>query len=254
MTSSLEILTGNNLHSEVNKRIPILIDYPLGTCLLVDADRTLCPEDTGRLVGQAFGVNNRIRDIFETLDYHDDAFAAVSSIWSSIPSEAYLREIAIVANNLQIRNSWHEILQKVKDYAPVIVITAGIPQVWRIALSKAGYTKIPVIGGCHRDLDEYVVSAKAKGEIVGVLRQLGWTVIAAGDSCTDLPMLTAANTALFVPDYKGSPSLRSKLNDVPAVRHLIVDAQRFDNIPTCSPIEAAEMVLCKGIWNADRSY
>jgi len=250
MTLGLKTLRGNILHAEVTSCIPMLTDYPVGTCLLVDADRTLCPEDTGRLVGQAFGINHRIRQIFETLDYQDDAFTAVSSVWSSIPSDAYFRELEIVASNVQIRNSWHEILQIINGLAPVIVVTAGIPQVWRIALSNAGYAQIPVIGGCHRDLDEYAISARAKGDIVSVLRQLGWVVIAAGDSRVDLPMLAAANTALFVPDYKGSPSLRSKLNAVPTVRHLIVDAQRFNNIPTCSPVEAAEMVLCRGIWNA----
>jgi hypothetical protein len=250
VTPGLKTLTGNLLLSELTRCISPLTDYPIGTCLLVDADRTLCTEDTGRLVGQKFSINHRIRHIFECLDYHDEAFTAVSSVWSSIPIDAYFRELTYVASNIKIRKSWHEILQIITGLVPVIVVTAGIPQVWKIALSDAGYAQIPIIGGCHRELDEYAMSARAKGDIVSALRQLGWVVIAAGDSRVDLPMLAAANTALFVPDSKGSPDLRSKLNAVPTIRHLIVDEQRFNDIPACSPVEAAEMVLRRGIWNA----
>lgn len=251
MIPSLKPLKGDILNSEVIKCTPLLTDYPIGTCLLIDADRTLCSEDTGRLVGDEFSINYRIRQIFEELDYHDDAFAAVSSIWSTIPIDLYLNEIEKIACNIKIRSSWDEILKIINGLVPVIVVTAGIPQVWRTVLSNAGYPTIPVIGGCHRDLDEYAISARSKSDIVSTLRQLGWIVVAAGDSRVDLPMLAAADTALFVPDSKGSPDLRSKLNAVPTIRHLIVDEQRFKNIPACSPLDAAKMLLHKGAWNAD---
>lgn len=251
MTYGLATLTGKALHEELGKHMPLRSAHALGVCLVVDADRTLCSQDTGLLLGDALGVTNSIRRIFEQLGYHDDAFTAVSGLWSAVRKEAYISALEIVADGIRLRACWLKILSIVADKVPILVVTAGIPQVWRHALSNAGHDRIPVVGGCHRELDGYAISARSKGDIVAALQDLGWIVIAAGDSRVDLPMLVAANVALFVPDIKGSPALRSELAAVPSVRHLLVDDQRFDELPTCTAVEAAEMVLRGGIWGAD---
>lgn len=254
MTLGLPTLTGKALYEELGRHMPLRDGHPLGTCLVVDADRTLCPEDTGLLVGHAFGIENSIRRIFEQLGYQDEAFTAASGQWSAIRKEAYVSELERVADCIRLRACWTEILNIVADQVPILVVTAGIPQVWRRALSNAGHARIPVFGGCHQELDGYAISARSKGDIVSALKELGWIVIAAGDSRVDLPMLIAADVALFVPDLKGSPALRSELVAVPSVRHLLVDDQRFDGLPICTAVETAEMILQRGIWSADRSF
>lgn len=251
MMPGLQTLTGQVLHKALRKHMPLRDDYSLGVCLVVDADRTLCSEDTGRLVGHRFGLNSSIRRIFEQLGYQDEAFTAVSALWSAINIEEYLSELESVANGIKLRACWMDILNLVSDQVPILVLTAGIPQVWSRVLSNAGHARVPVLGGCHQGLDEYAISARSKGDIVNALRELGWRVIAAGDSCVDLPMLVAANVALFIPDYKGSPALRSELATVSSIRHLLVDDQRFDGLSTCTVLEAAEMILQGGIWSAD---
>ncbi|MCV4268050.1 hypothetical protein [Pseudomonas capsici] len=249
--SGLQVLAGQALHEELRRCVPLRGESSLGVCLVVDADRTLCSADTGLLVGHVFGINNAIRRIFEQFGYQDEAFTAVSVQWSAIHKEAYLSELENVANDIQLRDCWVDILSFIADQVPVLVLTAGIPQIWRRVLSNAGHARVSVFGGCHQDLDEYAISAKSKGDIVSVLRELGWIVIAAGDSCIDLPMLVAANVALFVPDHKGSPALRCELAAVSSIRHLLVDDQRFDGLSTCTAMEVAEMILQGGIWRAD---
>jgi phosphoserine phosphatase len=247
--STLSTIAGEAVLAELKGHVSARADHPLGVTLLVDADRTLGADDTGRLVGRALGVDQAIRRIFEDNGYLDDAFMSVSNVWSSIRVDAYLEAIARVAQAVQIRAAWVEILRAVADSIPVIAITAGIPQVWMIALSNAGFDEVPVLGGCHRDLDRYTVSARSKGEIVRVLQALGWIVVAAGDSCVDLPMLAAADVRLFIPDHKGSASLRAELARVPDVWHLLVDEQRFDGMKTCSAADAISMMLRGGVWH-----
>lgn len=250
MRPGLSSLAGKALSEELESYMPLRDGHPLGTCLVVDADRTLCIEDTGLLVGRALGIEDLIRRTFEQLGYKDEAFTAVSGLWSAIPKEAYVSELERVADAIRLRACWQEILNILADQVPVMVVTAGIPQVWRRTLSNAGHDRIPVFGGCHQELDRYAISARSKGDIVGALRDLGWIVVAAGDSLVDLPMLAAADMALFVPDAKGSPALRYELAKVPSVRHLLVDDRRFDGLPTCTAAEAAEMILQGGKWSA----
>lgn len=251
MRPGLPTLAGKALCEELERYMPLRNGHALGACLVLDADRTLCTEDTGLLVGRALGIESSIRRTFEQLGYKDEAFTAVSGLWSAIRKEAYVSELERVADGIRLRACWQEILNVLADQVPIMVVTAGIPQVWRRTLSNAGHDRIPVFGGCHQELDGYAISARSKGDIVGALRDLGWIVIAAGDSRVDLPMLVAADVALFVPDSKGSPALRSELAGVPSVRHLLVDDRRFDELPTCTAAEAAEMILQGGKWSAD---
>ena len=251
MTFGLFPLAGDAVYEELRRYFPLRQGHSVGACLVVDADRTLSPQDTGLLVGREFGIEGLIRRVFEQHGYQDEAFTAASCLWSSICKTEYVAVLESVADGIQLRSSWVRILDIVAKKVPVLVVTAGIPQVWQRVLSNAGYADIPVFGGCHQALDRYAISARSKGEIVKMLRDQGWVVIAAGDSRVDLPMLVAADVALFVPDLKGSPSLRAELGIVSSVRHLVVDEQRFDGLPTCSAVEAAEMMLRGGDWSAN---
>lgn len=243
MTLGLSTLAGQKLYHELSNHMPSRESHALGTCLVLDADRTLSPEDSGLIVARAFGVEADVRKIFERHDYDDAAFTEVSLVWSAISQELYVREIERVADSILMRDAWIEVLKAVSSLVPVLVVTAGIPQVWRRVLTNAGHAQIPVIGGCHRSVDRYAISARSKGEIVLALKQRGWKVVAAGDSRVDLAMLAAADRALFVPDHKGSPALRSELHAVPTIRHLLVDQQRFAELPTCTVAGAVEMIL-----------
>ena len=216
-------------------------------CLVVDADRTLAPQDTGRLVGRATELDAIIRVIFEQCDYTEDAFQRVAATWGTLTVERYLAAIALTADAVTLHAAWAEILGGTgNDRLPGVIVTAGIPEVWRIVLKRDGLGHLPVVGGCHPGLDSYFVCSETKCELVELLQSIGWKVIAAGDSRIDLPMLQRADLPIFVPDSKGSPALRRLLHLLPATRHLIVDDQRFDGVPACTSAQLMEYAVGKG--------
>ncbi len=219
-------------------------------CLVVDADRTLAPQDTGRLVGRRLGVDGAIRVTFEAHGYCEEAFSKVADVWGTTPAEHYLDAILSAAGEVAVHAAWRTIFAGVRGCAPVVVVTAGIPQVWRRVLDAMGCEDVPVIGGCHRALDAYVVCPEVKRDLVDLLRAAGWTVVAAGDSPIDLEMLVASDRALFVADHKGSPGLRALLHRVSGVRQLAVDARRFDGVPVCTAEAVVRMVRSGGDWDA----
>ncbi len=219
-------------------------------CLVVDADRTLAPQDTGRLVGRRLGVDDAIRVTFKAHGYCEEAFSKVADVWGTIPTERYLDAVLNATAEVAVHAAWRTIFDGVRGHAPVVVVTAGIPQVWRRVLDALGCGDVPVVGGCHRDLDAYVVCPEVKRDLVTMLRAAGWTVVSAGDSPIDIEMLVASNCALFVADHKGSPGLRALLHRVPCARHLAVDARRFDEVPVCTAEAVVQMVRSGGSWDA----
>ncbi len=219
-------------------------------CLVVDADRTLAPQDTGRIAGRRLGVDDAIRATFEAHGYCEAAFSKVADLWGEIPTERYFEAVLAATAEVIVHPAWQTILESVRSCAPAVVVTAGIPQVWRRVLDALGHADLPVVGGCHRELDAYVVCPETKRDLVSMLRASGWRVVAAGDSPIDVEMLACADHALFVPDHKGSPGLRAQLHRISGVRHLAVDSRSFPEIPTCTAVEVVQMIRRGGSWDA----
>jgi phosphoserine phosphatase len=196
--------------------------------LVLDADRTLAPVDTGRLIGKGFEVNGRIRSVFEERGYSTKAFLEVASVWGSVPEVMYLAAIERALPEVALHAGWRELLPQLSGEVQVVVVTAGIPQLWKNVLSRAGLSETPVIGGCRVGTDNYVVCPQGKASVVRTLQKRGMRVTAAGDSAIDLPMLQAADVGLVVPDYKGSPRLFEALQtQTHSLRHLALDERTF---------------------------
>lgn len=214
-----------------------------GWALVVDADQTLAPVDTGRRIGEAFALNEAIRATFEALGYATAAFLRVSEIWSEVPVDRYVAEIERVAAQVAIYAGWQALLTACVPRIPVLVVSAGIPRVWRRILDRHGFPDVPVIGGCHTAFDEYVVCPQVKESLVLHLQASGLRVAAAGDSAIDEPMLRAADLPLLVADPKGSPALRRGLQGDPRVRHLQLDERTFPEFVTLSHEALGQLLL-----------
>ena len=220
--------------------------------LIVDADRTLAHADTGRLVGTALATDARIRQVFETHGYIEHAFAEVSEVWSGVDAPTYQEVVHTVATTVAIHPEWLAVFAVARGACPVAVVTAGIPQAWRLILDRHGLQHIPIVGGCHAELDDYFVSATTKAEAVQLVASWGWHVVAAGDSLLDLPMLQAADVPLFVPDHKGSPALNAQLHTVPNVRHFAIQNSRDVGLPKWTAQTLIDHLLQKDADHAHR--
>lgn len=195
-----------------------------GWALVLDADRTLAEIDTGRAVGKRFELNERVREMFAAQGYEPAAFEEHARVWSGVPGGDYERAIQDVAAEIRLHDLWLEVLPKSRG--PALVVTAGIPQVWRTVLGRLALNQ-PVFGGLHASFDSYFVTPACKAWVVQSLQARGYSVLAAGDSEIDIPMLQAADLPLWVPDAKGSPRLRARLGEIPGIRQVGVDDRRF---------------------------
>jgi len=211
--------------------------------LVIDADRTLAPVDTGRQIGEAFALNEAIRATFEAHGYATAAFLRVSEIWSDVPVDRYVAEIERVAAEVEVYAGWQVLLARCVPRMPVLVVSAGIPRVWRQVLDRHGFPEVPVIGGCHTAFDEYVVCPGVKESLVLHLQASGLRVAAAGDSAIDELMLRAADLPLLVADHKGSPALRRGLAGDSRVRHLQLDERTFPDFVTLGHEALAQLLL-----------
>ncbi len=205
--------------------------------LLLDADRTLSPVDTGRVVGGILGQNDAVRAVFETQGYTCTAFERVAELWSRIPADRYLEAVEQAASTVTLHTIWPQLFSQLPTSTSIVVATAGIPQVWRRVLERHGLANVRVWGGCHAALDDYVLSPLGKAALVRAYQARGSRVVAAGDSEVDLPMLRAADLSLFINDTKGSPRLRARLHEVDHIHHFPTDARRFAELPVLSEDE-----------------
>lgn len=225
----------NVLDDELTSKILPFVDK--GAALLLDADRTLTPIDTGREVGNAFGLNDQIRSIFENQGYSDAAFLAAARAWGSIPEHLYVAELERVADSTELYPFWSSLLPELFSSIQVVVVTSGIAQLWKRVMVSAGFQQVTVIGGCRQGTDSYVVSPDSKACLVRCLKHRGMHVAAAGDSIIDLPMLLEADEGFIVPDSKGSPRLFQRIESLDhRLRHLAVDNRSF-SLPRVDRIE-----------------
>ena len=105
----------------------------------------LAPVDTGRQIGEVFALNEAIRATFEALGYATAAFVRVSEIWSEVPADRYAAQIEQVAAEVAIYAGWQALFAACVPRIPVLVVSAGIPRVWRQILDRHGFPEVPVI-------------------------------------------------------------------------------------------------------------
>lgn len=207
--------------------------------LLIDADRTLAEADASRELAIQLGVNDAICAGFKRLGYCDTAFSRAALEFSAIPAAHYEHEARRIGRDVRLRRPFLDVLEATRGQVHVTVVTAGSPTLWREALVANGMHGLPVLGGCHRELDPWFVGANSKAILTQALVSRGAFVAAAGDGLLDGPMLEAATLPLFVPDRRGSAALLEVMRDITACRHLVVDDRRFSGI---RPIHPGELI------------
>ncbi|KAF3070586.1 PRTase-like protein [Daldinia childiae] len=216
--------TSLNLSRAIEKLDNILASdaRQLHTMLVLDADKTLAADDTGKLFwGKSLEYEQNVADdeplktIFSSrLGYSYSAFRqAVLLYEENFSDDMFDLLCEEVAASVTLQPEFISLLRRVKedDHVGAVVVTCGLRHIWDKILLKAGLSRtVKVIGGGHIS-DGFFVTPEVKASLVLHLRSTyGLHTWAFGDSPLDLAMLNQANKAVVI---VGEEKSRSKSMD-----------------------------------------
>ena len=183
------------------------------TVLVFDGDRTMTPEDTGRLFFE--GSAARFRDV----GGQDEVGGTLTDIFSSPMGYSYagLRTASLLYEQCADRDDFDSICDDVAlsvslypeivsflhaclcEHVGAVIITSGLRCVWDRIVGQAGFRgRVNVIGGGQIS-DGFVVTPTIKAHLIRRLqRRYDCTVYAFGDSPMDLDMLGCADHGVVV--------------------------------------------------------
>jgi len=171
------------------------------TLLLVDADKTLAPLDSGHLFwNRSRDDEDPLEHLFCSLGYSYHSFRQAMLLYKGLEETTFNRRCAEVAEKIEIHSEFLQLLHLgARDQTlGIMVVTCGLKDVWSAVLQRDGLCgTIPVIGSGRLD-DQVVVTPTEKRELVARLQKKGFHVWAFGDSPLDLPMLQQADEAIVV--------------------------------------------------------
>lgn len=190
----------------------------LETVLVIDADRTLAAEDTGKLlwtaVAESRGLDegDPLKRLFGgPLGYSYAAFRQAGLLYEELIQDLDFNELCdAVAAKVTLRTGFRELLGRVESSERVhaTVVTCGLTAIWERVLKSAGVNRVTVVGCGPVSHDSLVITAEVKAALVVHLQEVHHChVVAFGDSPLDLPMLSRADEAVVV---VGDERTRSK--------------------------------------------
>lgn len=184
----------------------------LETMLVLDADKTLGPQDAGSLLWRCTSTRQRmpespLRRIFKLQNYSYASFHQATLLYEEL-SDDFDYMCMLVAVRITLYPEMAALLAQVarKPHIGAVVVTCGLRRVWELVLRISGLTHVQVIG-CGRVRNGYIVTDKVKGQIVDKLKDKDMRVVAFGDSIVDEAMLTKADDAYVI---VGGRATRSK--------------------------------------------
>lgn len=186
----------------------------LKTMIMVDADKTLGPQDASAIFWQKPGYADPLKQLFSSkMGYSYTAFRQAAFLYEEMADEKVFDKWSEkVSSKLTIRPEFQVLLQKVarSKSTGAVIVTCGLHRVWEHVLKREGF-QVPIIGG-GRISDDYVVTPETKGNLARRLREdHGLHVCAFGDSLVDMEMLKEADQAFVVVGSNRSGSMDTPL-------------------------------------------
>ena len=193
------------------------------TMLVLDADRTMAAEDTGKLFWEKLAASSPLDEdqvwplkaLFDSeLAYTYTAFRQAMLLYEGTAGDQAFDSLCRqVASGVTLHPALLSLLQLVaeQEHVGAVVVTCGLRRVWELVLERDGLGEtVKVIGG-GRLADGFVVTAEVKAAVVTRLQKQA-RVWAFGDGPLDLDMLQRADHAVVV---VGEEDTRSKSMDQP---------------------------------------
>lgn len=182
----------------------------LKTVVVLDGDRTLAAEDTGKLFWKIVSKSEQLRskedplkELFNSsMQYSYTAFCQATLLYEdAVDDQEFECVCHDVALAVQMHSDFVSLLQEVArhEHVQAVVITCGLRRVWEKVLEIQGLSKtVKVIGG-GRISDGLVVTAAVKTALVTRLKEVYRVYVwVFGDSLLDLGMMGKADRAIVV--------------------------------------------------------
>lgn len=222
----------------------IMARQPESTFVLIDGDRTLIPNDSTRNFFAELDLDfNDIKRIFQQHGCAFEAFLNVALFYSNIERMRYEAACAECAKQVQIYPGFLAFIEAIRSRVHVIVVTAGIAQLWREVICNHSLDFVSVIGGNYFPTDRYVIDRQAKGIIVNTLKQSNKSVFAFGDTVVDFEMLQLADSPFMVVNERQNKDLVPVAHKIPGLSQISFSEHLHPNIPTSTLLQVAEEIL-----------
>ena len=214
MKQLLEFRFGNEEHnlSCADRRLDEIIASSQGqitTMVVMDADKTLTPQDMGTLYGTTISESRALEEDNKTMkvlfddssEYSYIAFRQAMLLYEEMGSD---EEFDALCENLASLVPMHpeflcllHLVQE-QEHIGAIVMTSGLRRVWDKVFAREGLPEVKVVGG-GRIADGFVVTSHVKGALTARLHNSHQMYVwAFGDSSLDLEMLCEADQAIVV--------------------------------------------------------
>ena len=138
---------------------------------LVDADRTLSPEDTSRVFLRRAGLDPMvIKRRFQRDGYCFEAFRFHAVVHVELGAALFDKLAPEVAGDTELHDGAMEFLQAATAVGDVYIVSAGIPAIWRQIVRQHGLERVSVVGGIDPRLP-FVFGKAEKTIVVGEFRR-----------------------------------------------------------------------------------
>jgi len=176
----------------------------LDTMLLLDADKTLAPHDTGLMFWKDTTLTGSsakcpLTEVFKK-SYSYAAFRRAMLLYEE-KADDFDAICASVAAKVEMYPDMIEMLKRAgwftTPHVNALIVTCGIRRVWELVLERNNLGHIKVIGGGSIS-DGYVVTGELKGAVIDHLHKKKLRVLAFGDSPLDMTMFHKADGAYII--------------------------------------------------------
>jgi hypothetical protein len=189
--------------------------------ILIDADRTLTRHDSA---AELFSLVESLSwdqfcAGFRHFGYNFEAFREAVIATSEISAESYRKSCAEAANSISLYSDAIDLLKGLlSGLGYPMIVTCGSSTIWRQLLDQHDCHEIPIFGGSHFAVDDFLIGKEEKGLLAHFFKERGHPLISIGDSEVDELMLQHSDIVIMAHNHKHNRDLLPGLIAIRDVR------------------------------------